>query len=184
LHHLLDEPSDYVVADTTAGTDNVATTLSFAYDMNVFVVEPTNNSINVYKDFTAITPHLAERTFVVGNKVESVEDESFIRDQVELQRYLGSIPRSHYLKLFDQGQSEALDSFYAEQEPTFDQILKCLGNFSRDWTEYLKLLRETHAKACLAWANSMYESDLLSGLDPSFEYGKVAKLAELQAIRV
>ena len=74
FHHMLDTQSDLVVADTTAGTDNVATSLSFAYDINVFVLEPTEKSTQVFLDFEEIAPQFADRTYVVGNKVDGDED--------------------------------------------------------------------------------------------------------------
>ncbi len=88
FHHLLDGENDIVVADTTAGTDNVATSLSFVYDLNIFVVEPTLKSLAVYKDFCKIAPHLEHKIFVIGNKIANLQDEEFVKKNVKENCYL------------------------------------------------------------------------------------------------
>lgn len=173
FHHMLDGDDDLVVADTTAGTDNVATSLSLAYDLNVFVVEPTRKSLNVYLDYIKIAPHLEDRVFVVGNKVDGPDDEAFILAQVPGERFLGSIPYSRNLKRFEQGRKEAIVEFYAEQTGVFDAILKTLRGRRRDWGAYLDLLRQTHAKACRDWFDDYFGYALDEGLDGEFSYEKV-----------
>lgn len=173
FHHLLDEDSDIVVADTTAGTDNVATSLSFAYDMNVFVVEPTKKSVQVYLDYLAVAPHLAERTYVIANKVDSPEDELFIIKHVGQDRLLGAVPQSRHLKRFEQGKREALDDFMQEQEVVFEKVLNTLEGKQRNWEDYLTRLRATHTKVCRDWLDDYFGQKLDQGLDQDFSYDKV-----------
>jgi CO dehydrogenase maturation factor len=173
FHHLLDEDSDMVVADTTAGTDNVATSLSFAYDMNVFVVEPTKKSVQVYLDYLAVAPHLAERTYVIANKVDNPEDELFIIKHVGQDRLLGAVPQSRHLKRFEQGKREALDDFMQEQEVVFEKVLATLESKQRNWEDYLARLRATHTKVCRDWLDDYFGQKLDQGLDQDFSYGKV-----------
>ncbi|MBX3074732.1 hypothetical protein KF728_01315 [Candidatus Obscuribacterales bacterium] len=170
MHHLLDLPEDIVVADTTAGTDNIATSLSFAYDVNVFVVEPTLKSLRVYSDFLDIAPQLAERVFVIGNKIETEDDKSFILNHVSSEKLLGFVPNSQYLKRFEQGNFEALDQFHQEQNEAFDACLRVLVNRKRDWREYLTSLRSTHSKVCQEWYNEFYGANLDENLDTDFSY--------------
>jgi CO dehydrogenase maturation factor len=173
LHHLLDGPDDIVVADNTAGTDAVATSLWFAYDMRVVVVEPSKKSVQVYKDFISLLPALAETTYVVGNKVEGPEDEAFLNAQVGTDKLLGFIPLSRHLKRFEQGDTEALDKFQEEQALVYDRILATLKNQKRDWTLYLTRLRETHTKLCRDWYDAYYGLKLDEGLDMAFTYEAV-----------
>jgi CO dehydrogenase maturation factor len=173
FHHLLDTNSDIVVADTTAGTDNVATSLSFAYDMNVFVVEPTKKSVQVYLDYLAVAPHLAERTYVIANKVDTPEDELFIIKHVGQDRLLGSVPQSRHLKRFEQGKREALDDFMHEQEVVFEKVLSTLESKERSWEDYLTRLRATHTKVCRDWLDEYFGQKLDQGLDQDFTYEKV-----------
>ncbi|MDP3510063.1 MAG: hypothetical protein Q8T09_18980 [Candidatus Melainabacteria bacterium] len=173
FHHLLDTNSDIVVADTTAGTDNVATSLSFAYDMNVFVVEPTKKSVQVYLDYLAVAPHLAERTYVIANKVDTPEDELFIIKHVGQDRLLGAVPQSRHLKRFEQGKREALDDFMQEQEVVFENVLSTLESKERSWEDYLARLRATHTKVCRDWLDEYFGQKLDQGLDQDFTYEKV-----------
>ena len=51
LSHTLDKNNQYIVVDSTAGKDTFGTSLYFAYDLTIFIVEPTVRSINVYKEY-------------------------------------------------------------------------------------------------------------------------------------
>ncbi|MBY0358625.1 MAG: hypothetical protein K2W82_11535 [Candidatus Obscuribacterales bacterium] len=171
FHHLLDGPNDLVVADTTAGTDNVATSLSFAYDMNVFVVEPTKKSLQVYLDFISVAPHLADRTYVIANKVDGPGDEAFLRKHVAEDRLLGLVPQSKHLKRFEQGKKEALNDFMAEQQQVFEKVFTTWQSKKRDWQEYLDRLRLTHTKVCRDWLDDYFGGIKLDqGLDQDFSY--------------
>ena len=181
LHHLLDGVDDIVVADNTAGTDAVATSLWFAYDMRVIVVEPSKKSVQVYKDFISLLPGLAETTYVVGNKVEGAEDEAFLKAQVGADRLLGFIPLSRHLKRFEQGDVEALELFQSEQSAVFDRVLSVLESQKRDWTVYLDRLRQTHTKLCRDWYDAYYGLKLDEGLDLAFTYQAVLPAAPASA---
>jgi CO dehydrogenase maturation factor len=172
FHHLLDGADDIVVADTTAGTDNVATSLSIAYDINVFVVEPTRKSLQVYLDFLEVAPHLADKTYVVANKVDSPEDELFILKHVSREKLLGLVPQSRHLKRFEQGKKEALEDFMKEQEGVFARVLDTLKAKPRNWDNYLASLRATHTKVCRDWLDEYYNQKLDEGLDSDFTYEK------------
>ena len=54
-NRLLDNDKLTVITDSTAGVDSVGTSMFCVSDINVFVVEPTKKSIDVYKDFVEIT---------------------------------------------------------------------------------------------------------------------------------
>jgi CO dehydrogenase maturation factor len=177
FHHMLDTQSDLVVADTTAGTDNVATSLSFAYDINVFVLEPTEKSTQVFLDFEEIAPQFADRTYVVGNKVDGEEDAEYIKERVGADKYLGSIPFSRNLKRFEQGEEEAILDFQKEQEATFDNILALWQEKAskRDWTTYLERLRKAFKWDCERWYSDYYNVDLQSSMDQAFTYEQALK---------
>ncbi|MBX9939996.1 MAG: hypothetical protein K2Y32_12120 [Candidatus Obscuribacterales bacterium] len=173
FHHMLDNDDDVVIADTTAGTDNVATSLSFAYDINVFVLEPTEKSTQVYLDYKEIAPQFVERTYVVGNKVDGEEDAEYIKGRVGADKYLGSIPYSTYLKKFEQGDDDAINSFHKEQEAAFENVLKELKSRKRDWNEYMERLQKAYAWDCQRWYSDYYKQDLESGIDKTFRYEDV-----------
>lgn len=187
FHHMLDGEEDLVVADTTAGTDIVATSLSFAYDMNVFVLEPTEKSTQVFLDYIAIAPQYADRTYVVGNKIDSEEDAQYIQSRVGTERYLGSIPFSKNLKRFEQGDEEAIIAFHKEQEATFEKVLAVWKSHKRNWQNYQELLKKTFLWDCGRWYNDFHGLDLSTDLDAEFSYEKTAsalreKQPALQAV--
>lgn len=173
FHHTLDAENDVVIADTTAGTDNVATSLSFAYDMNVFVVEPTEKSLNVYLDFVGVAPHLKDRTYVVGNKVDSDEDAQFISSAVQEGHFLGFVPFSRNLKRFEQGEAEALAEFQKEQEKVFTRVFDTLKSKKRNWEQYLSKLRATFERDCQRWYSDFHGVKLDEGIDNEFRYEQV-----------
>ncbi|RTL35286.1 MAG: hypothetical protein EKK48_29420 [Candidatus Melainabacteria bacterium] len=180
LHHLVDSDEEFVVADTTAGTDNVATSLAFAYDVNIFVVEPTAKSLSVYQDFMRIAPEsIKEHTYVVGNKIEHHDDELFIQKTTG-KSYLGALPYSRALKQFEQGNSEKLIEFQAQLEETLSNVFQVASRHKRNWSTYLSRLKAVHKQVASDWANAMYGCDLVSGLDDHFSYE--AALSEMTAV--
>lgn len=173
FHHLLDNENDLVVADTTAGTDNVATSLSFAYDMNVFVVEPTMKSVQVYLDFITVAPHLADKTYVIANKVDGEGDIAFVKKHVAADKILGLVPQSKHLKRFEQGKKEALNDFMTEQQPVFEKVFQTWTTKTRNWDAYLERLRYTHTKVCRDWLDDYFQGVKLDeNLDTEFTYKK------------
>lgn len=180
FHHMLDTDDDLVVADTTAGTDNVATSLSFAYDLNIFVLEPTEKSTQVFLDFEEIAPQFVERTYVVGNKVDGDEDAEYIQERVGKDKYLGTIPYSANLKKFEQGDEEAINQFLKEQEIAFAEIVKLWKSRKRDWKNYLERLHKTFDWDCKRWYSDYYKCDMLTGIDTTFTYEQALKEAGLK----
>ncbi len=173
FHHLLDGEQDYVVADTNAGTDNVATSLAFVYDMNVFVVEPTEKSIKVYQDFIRLSEKLNGKTFVIANKVDGDLDRQFVEKFVDKEKLLGLIPYSKHLKEFEQGNRGALSSFAMQQYDVFDTVLEVWKKQIRNWEAYLATLQTVHKKNSLEWYDAYYGTSLSDNLDPNFKYQNV-----------
>jgi CO dehydrogenase maturation factor len=172
MHHTLDTDDDIVIADTTAGIDNVATSLHFAYDLNVFIVEPTEKSVKVFHDFVGLHSQLAEGTFVVANKVDGQEDEAFIKKAIPSEKLLGLIPQSDNLKRFEQGEKEALKEFQIEQRAAFDAIYSLLRQRKRNWTTYLEQLRHAHIRLSHRWYNRFHNMQLEVDLDTDFDYDR------------
>jgi CO dehydrogenase maturation factor len=173
LHHLLDSETDIIIADTTAGTDNVATSLNLAYDLNVFVVEPTKKSVSVYLDFIKLVPHLEDRVYVLANKTDGDEDIDFIKKHVPAERLIGAVPFSQHMKRFEQGDESAINGLHKEQAAVFDKVYELLRSKRRDWKRYLQLLNQAHEKVSVDWYNDYYQSNIGTDYDPEFSYEKV-----------
>jgi CO dehydrogenase maturation factor len=165
LNHLLDTKDQFVVVDATAGVDTLSTSLLISYDLTVFVVEPTLKSISVVKDYLQTAPALAEKVVVIANKVSDEEDLSFIRSHLDEGRLIASISLSKDLRRFEQGDTEALDSFIQNQNESFTKILqKCRGS-SPNRSAMFTALSAIHKKNCEWWYNDYHGERLDTGLD-------------------
>ena len=170
-HHMLDTEKDLVVADGTAGIDNLGTSLFMAYDLNIFVVEPTLKSIQVYLDFVTKAKTYSLKTKVIVNKYTS-EDLEFIQKYIPKEDIIGYISLSSSLKQFEQGEREYFEVFKNQNEAIFSSILREAFNIKKDWNNYLKLLLQTHKLNSLEWWDDYYHQEISKQFDPKFSYSK------------
>lgn len=172
FHHMLDKKEDWVVTDATAGVDNLGTSLFFAYDLNIFVVEPTLKSIQVFKDFLKFSDQYGLKTMCIINKYEP-EDQDFIKNNLDVNLILGKLPKSQNIKKFEQGDNLAFKKYIVECTETFENIEKEVAKIERDWGFYLKNLIQIHRKNSQNWYNSYYSQDLETQIENDFDYEKV-----------
>ncbi len=170
-HHMLDRDDEYVVADATAGVDNLGTSLFFAYDVNVCVVEPTEKSITVFKKFEEHARHFGLTTVVVANKVER-GDEAFLRKELAGHTLLGSLPRLSCIRRFEQGDRLALDVLPPELYALCEALEQYCAHMNRNWDRYYDLLLSTHKKNSLEWWDDYFAKPIHAQHDPSFSYQK------------
>lgn len=104
LSHTIDGGS--VVVDMVAGTDAFASTLFAQFDALFFVAEPTMRSLAVYEQYKslALKGGVADRLFVIGNKIEDDNDMEFIANQVG-NRFLAGLTKSRLIMDVDKGRS-------------------------------------------------------------------------------
>lgn len=171
-HHLLDNNEDMVVADATAGIDNLGTSLFFAYDTNIFVVEPTRKSIDVFLEFEKVSRPYNLNIKVVINKAEQGDD-TFVAQYIGKEKILGMIPHSHAVRRFEQGDSNGFAEFIKENKTVLDKVLEYARSNKKDWDTYYRLLLETHRKNSIEWWNDYYQQPIDTQLDSSFSYKKV-----------
>jgi CO dehydrogenase maturation factor len=169
LNHMADAKNEYVVVDATAGIDTVATPLSVAYDLMVFVVEPTKKSIQVVLDYLEIDPLSREKMVVVPNKVVDPKDLEYIAGQLGFLKLTGAITQSAALRDFEQdGDQRHFLSFVNENVDVWRTIDDSLHGIERDWIGMQSRLRVVHGKNCQTWYNSYYGVPLDVGLDQAF----------------
>jgi CO dehydrogenase maturation factor len=172
-HHMLDNEYSHVVADATAGIDNLGTSLFFAYDLNVFIVEPTLKSIQVYKEFKKISDKEGLHTVAIINKCEQ-EDEVFIHKHIDTKSIIGYVPYSTYIKKMEQGKASAFDSFIEEQKAVFTSLENYIKeSVKKDWNIYYKRLLEVHIKNSKEWWNDYFHEEIDKQEDKKFSYEKV-----------
>lgn len=155
IHHIRDQKDDFIIADTTAWSDNLWTSLYMAYDLSCFIVEPTKRSIQVYKDYikTAATKNI----YVVVNKVRSQDDILFIQSHIDCNKILCHF--DFYSWIYRE--SEGTDSsFIEEQEDRFNIIINKLTSIDKDWKTYYKTLHDLYLKEVNGWFSGLHKIDL------------------------
>jgi len=165
LNHLRDTPNEYVVVDATAGVDTLSTALVAAYDMNVFVVEPTLKSLEVYKDFIRTDPQSAPRTVIVINKSSGQSDVDFVRRRIDAAPIIAVLPLSFDLRRFEQGESSAFDAFVSTLSESWESIRLAAIVRANPWGQFESRLHEIHRKNCEWWYNAYHGEELHTGLD-------------------
>lgn len=172
LHHMLDTNDEYVIVDATAGIDTLGTSLFLAYDLSIFVVEPTQKSIEVYLEYKKIAKKYDLPLSVVANKILDEEDKAFIRKFIPDEDILGYLPYSNHIKKLERGEKGELAAFVNEQSFIFEKILNKSKQMKKDWKKYYDLLLQTHKANALKWYNDFYNQPIDTQHDPEFTYEK------------
>ena len=148
LTHSIDNQS-YIITDMVAGVDAFAGSLHVQFDILVLSIEPTQRSIAVYTQYAELAKHagIFDQIFVVGNKIENSDDETFILDIVPKEKYIGSISISKHIRQVDKGieklNSQLLDN---QSQETFKNIHDVLKQNRRSYNKRLHQLVELHKK--------------------------------------
>jgi CO dehydrogenase maturation factor len=175
LENVLSHTTDngVIVADMVAGTDAFASTLFSQFDMLVFVVEPTTRSTSVLEQYQRLARHsgVADKLFVIANKIENDDDLTFIKKSVKENDLIGSISRSAHLLRVDKGQ-EAPDvhSLDEKDQVVFHRLAELLQEKAIPMQNRLSTLWELHK----IYVNQGFVKDrfgdLTTQIDPDFKY--------------
>lgn len=168
LNHLVDATDEYVLVDATAGVDTLSTSLVTAYDVNIFVVEPTLKSINVCKDYVAADPQSVCRTIALVNKGLTEADSEFVRSHLGPVPVIGCVSHSESLHRYEQGETDGFESFVREHSAVWTLVREECSRRQRPWGTFQQRLHEIHKRNCETWYNSYYKQNLHFGLDEPF----------------
>ncbi|MGH3899520.1 MAG: AAA family ATPase [Pseudonocardiaceae bacterium] len=167
LNHLVDESSEYVVVDMTAGADVLASGLFTRFDLIILVSEPTRRGISVYRQFRQHAESHGVRFRVVGNKVAAEDDTAWLRGELGT-ALLATVGQSAWVRAAEQGRAPAFDSLEPEVRQALDAVLAELDDVQRDWTAYHRGTVHFHLRNASAWANQSVGRDLAEQVDPEF----------------
>lgn len=181
LNHLLDTDNEIVIADMCAGADPFASSgLASRFDALFLVCEPTKKSLAVFDQAKYYSTYHRLELFVLGNKIENAEDEAFIKDYVG-DNYLTGFKSQNTFKKAERGQAYQITDFDAETLRSLETVLDKLKQQSpRDWKKYQETGLFFHKRAAEAWANKSYGCDMMTQIDPEFDYSHVIHM-NLQA---
>ena len=174
-NRLLDNHDLYVVTDATAGIDSVGTSMFNVADLNVFVVEPTKKSIDVYKEFSSIVSTHGIDTYVIANKVKGQDDIDYITKNIDSKYILEFIGESDDLRKFEQGDEEGLDRFVTNNQKILDTIKNRLDSIEKDWDRYYQVQKQIYIDDVGDWYSQFYGEDLTKYIDKDFSYKEVIK---------
>lgn len=172
-NRLLDDNNFYVVTDATAGIDSVGTSMFNVSDLNVFVVEPTKKSVDVYKEFKNIVSNYGIDTYVIANKIKNDDDIEYIRRNVDEEHILGFIKESDDLRKFEQDDKDGLNRFIENNEDILENILNKLDSIEKDWDRYYSVQKQIYIDDVGDWYSQYYGEDLTKYIDEDFSYEDV-----------
>lgn len=169
LNHLVDGAGEYVVVDMTAGADSFASGLFTRFDLTAVVVEPTKKSLSVYEQYRGYAKDYGVNLAVVGNKIESAEDEAFLRREIG-DALLATVTRSGFVRAAERDGSGPIDGLEAENKEALSRLRARLDACQKDWPTFYRQAVEFHEKNALSWANASVGRDLREQVDPAFAY--------------
>lgn len=169
LNHLTENEKEYVIVDMTAGADSFASGLFTRFDMTFVVVEPTQKSVGVYKQYATYTEGYDVSLQVIGNKVDTPEDRTFIQQQVG-DALLACIPSSPLIRQAERGVAVPFASYLQEFQEPLQKIIACVDAQQKDWKKFYRQAVEFHIKNAKGWGNREMGVDLTTQIDPEFSY--------------
>ena len=172
-NRLLDDKELYVVTDATAGIDSVGTSMFNVSDLNIFVVEPTKKSVDVYKEFRDIVASYGIETYAIINKVRSQDDIDFVESSIDKKYIIASIPDANDLRKFEQGDLDGLERFVVNNTPIFEVVKEKLDSIPKDWAHYYKVQKQIYIDDVNSWYSQFYGEDLTEYIDKDFSYEEV-----------
>jgi CO dehydrogenase maturation factor len=174
LNHLLDDENEIVVSDMCAGADPFASSgLASRFDALFLVCEPTKKSLAVFDQAVHYSQYHDLKLFVIGNKIENEEDESFIKNYVG-NYYLTGFKGQLAFKKAERGTPYQLSDFDEQALASLAILLETLKQqVPRDWEKYQRTGLFFHKRASDSWASALYGRDLTQQIDPEFDYRNV-----------
>jgi CO dehydrogenase maturation factor len=167
LNHLVDGPGEYVVVDCTAGAESFASGMFTRFDLTVLVAEPTRKSVGVCRQWCQYADGYDVATAVVGNKVLSQQDVTFLRGQVGdgLLTWLGHEPA---VRAMEQGSPFAPADLGGGTRAALQVLQDAVDARVKDWAKFTRQMVEFHLKNARSWANAATGTDLAAQVDPEF----------------
>ena len=97
LSHHKDDKDEYLICDMVAWTDAFAWSMYAQFDLVLFVIEATEESMEVYNQFLRLakTANINNRVEVIANKVIDDDDITYIKSRIEWKDLLWYIWYNH-----------------------------------------------------------------------------------------
>jgi CO dehydrogenase maturation factor len=161
LGHLVDDQDEFVVVDMVAGAEIFGSGMFARFDAIVVVVEPTEDSLDVYRQVMEHTSAYGLTVWVVGNKIEEEEEKTFLLEHIDTTQLLGWFEESRYVKAAARGEFKPIDDLEEANVVVLNTIIERAKNTPKDWERFMQLAHTFHSRAVEDWANNA-EFDLMA----------------------
>lgn len=170
LSHTTLRNNEWLVADMVAGTDAFAGALHIMFDAIFMVVEPTPESVGVFKQFLKLATEadVAERVYAVGNKVMDEDDAEYLRDALG-DKLVTSLTYDNQLRKARQ-RGESLDGLSAETRDSLQQIADVARAAKVDPDEQLRRLHAMHQRFATQGFTVAKHGDITGQIDSEFTF--------------
>lgn len=172
LNHT-DDKDGYVVVDMVAGVDAFAGTLHAQFDITCLIVEPTKRSIEVFNKYKELATEAGtyDQVFIIGNKIKSEQDKSFISSHIYPKKVLGYFTEDAHIRNIDQMDGSLnVDKITAENAALLKAILIKLRDQPDHRMERLRKIWDLHRKYVQQGYIKSAFGDLESQIDESFHF--------------
>ncbi len=127
LGHSMVNLKDWVILDMEAGIEHLGRGTAIGVDAMVVVVEPSRTSIETAHRIRKLAGDIGiRRIAVAGNKVQSAEEERFIRDNTDGLELLGFLSYSEAIRGINTGRSSVL-TLDGEPLAQAEELVRRLG---------------------------------------------------------
>ncbi len=171
LGHFHDTRNEAVIVDMTAGADAFASGLFGRFDVTAVVVEPTEASLSVLRQYVAYAHDYPVTLVAIGNKVSDADDLTFLQAQTTAQGIplLTHVPFARSIKSASQGHVLPKESWEPELCQALETMRQHLLTIPRNPVTLYSLACELHRKNAARWANASTGTTLESQIDPHFD---------------
>ncbi len=173
LSHLKLAENQWLVADMVAGIDAFSNTLHAQFDAIVLVVEPSIESIEVfkqYKEMLSVSGNY-EDLLVVANKIEDQDDLDFIKARIDTEKLAGAFGINPQIKKArQQGKSITLNLLDEDGLATTEKIYSRSLELQKTPSEMLSRLHALHLKYIDQNYVKLAVGDISHQIDPDFKY--------------
>ena len=170
VSHTICSDNEWLIADMVAGTDAFAGPLYLLFDVIFMVVEPTPESVGVYKQFKKLAEAAGtfDRVYVIGNKILDKEDKDYVKDVVgsTLVATIGYDPTLRKVRQ----RGEAIPGLSVTVSQDLTSIQTFAIEHTSDPAQTLSLLHDLHRRHAAEDYIVARHGDLTNQIDESFSY--------------
>jgi CO dehydrogenase maturation factor len=165
LSHAVTGAHEWLVADMVAGTDAFAGALHVMFDAICMVVEPTPESVGVFRQFLNLAQkaNVDRHVFAIGNKVMDDEDAGYLQGAIGA-KLIAHLPHDNRLRKARQ-QGRGLERLSDEAGQQMELVKQTTQEAQPSANEQLHRLHGIHRRFAAQNSTIVKHGDLTSQID-------------------